>query len=60
MIQCSSRSTYDPIQRLSVCRLRQAAARLAALASVNKAVHLSTYNTLIGEEARKLSSEAAP
>ncbi len=43
--------------RCDLCSLRcgrQAAARLAALASLNRAVHLATYNRLIGEEALAL------
>ena len=38
--------------------LRQAAAKLAALASLNRAVHLPTYNRLIGEEALALRAES--
>ena len=38
--------------------MRQAAAGLAALASLNRTVHLPTYNTLIGEEALALRAEA--
>ncbi len=37
---------------------RQAATRLMALASINKEVHLPTYNWLIREEAKLLSYES--
>ena len=36
----------------------QVAAGLAALASLNRTVHLATYNTLIHEEALRLHAEA--
>ena len=36
----------------------QLAARLAALANLNRTVHLPTYNKLIGEEALRLHAEA--
>ena len=38
----------------------QAATQLTRLASLNRAVHLPTYNRLISQEALRLQAEALP
>ena len=60
LLASSSRATVIGIQScdLACPRGRQAAARLAALANLNRTVHLPTYNKLIGEEALALRADS--